>query len=54
MIKQFLCDISEITDLNDSLKIKTVRRMVKFEQSAWLEPYVAMNTELLKNVRNNP
>ena len=34
--------------LNDGLALKNVPRVVKFNQKAWLEPYIDMNTELKK------
>ena len=38
--------------LNHGLKLKKVRRVIKFKQKAWLKPYTDMNTELSKKVQN--
>ena len=35
--------------LNDGLALRKVPRVVKFNQKAWPEPYIDMNTELKKN-----
>ena len=32
--------------LNHKLKLKRVHRIIKFNQKAWLKPYIDMNTEL--------
>ena len=34
--------------LNDGLALKNVPIVIKFNQKAWLEPYIDMNTELKK------
>ena len=34
--------------LNHGLALKNVNRMIKFNQDAWLEPYIDMNTDLRK------
>ena len=37
---------------NHELVLKEVHRVVKFNQKLWLKPYIDMNTELIKNVKN--
>ena len=39
--------------LNHGLKLKKVHRIIEFNQEAWLKPYIDMNTELRKIVRND-
>ena len=34
--------------LNHRLVLKNVRRVMKFNQNAWLKPYIDMNTDLTK------
>ena len=38
--------------LNHGLKLKNVHRVVKFNQKAWLEPCIDMNTKLRTNAKN--
>ena len=35
--------------LNHELVLKKVYRVIKFNQNAWLKPYIGMNTNLRKN-----
>ena len=39
--------------LNHELKFKKVHRIIKFNQKAWLKPYIDMNTELRKLAKDD-
>ena len=39
--------------LNHRLKFKKVHRIIEFNQKAWLKPYIDMNTELRKLVKDD-
>ena len=39
--------------LNHGLKQKQVRRIIQFNQKAWLKPYIDMNTKLRKEAKND-
>ena len=39
--------------LNHGLILKKVHRVIQFNQKAWLEPYIDMNTELRKQAKND-
>ena len=39
--------------LNHRLILKKVYRIIKFNQNAWLKPYVDMNTKLSQKAKNN-
>ena len=39
--------------LNHGLKLKRVHRIIKFNQKAWLKPYIDMNTELRKLAKDD-
>ena len=39
--------------LNHGLKLKKVHRLIEINQEAWLKPYIDMNTELRKIVKND-
>ena len=36
-------------ELNHGLVFKKVHRVIKFNQNAWLKPYINMNTDSRKN-----
>ena len=38
--------------LNHGLKLKKVQRVIQFNQEAWLEPHIDMNTKLRKEAKN--
>ena len=38
---------------NHRLKLKKIRKIIEFNQEAWLRPYIDMNTELRKLARND-
>ena len=39
--------------LNHGLKLKKVRRVIQFNQEAWLKAYIEMNTKLRKEAKND-
>ena len=39
--------------LNCGLVLKKVHRVIKFNQNAWLKPYIDMNTNLRKKAKND-
>ena len=39
--------------LNQGLVLKKVDKVIKFNQNAWLKPYVDMNTDLIKRAKND-
>ena len=39
--------------LNHGLKLTKVRRIIQFDQEAWLKPYIDMNTKLKKEATND-
>ena len=39
--------------LNYGLVLKNVHRVIKFNQNAWLKPYIDMNTDLRKKAKND-
>ena len=39
--------------LSHGLILKKVHRVIKFNQKAWLEPYIKMNTDLRKIAKND-
>ena len=47
--KDYVVHIASLKQaLNHGLILKKVHRVIQFDQEAWLEPYIDMNTELRK------
>ena len=54
MIKKLCCSYKIIKKaLNHGLILKKVRRVMQFNQEAWLKTYIDMNTELRKQSKND-
>ena len=52
--KQYVAHINTLKQaLNHGLKLKKIHRVIEFNQEAWLKPYIDMNTELRKLVKND-
>ena len=52
--KKYVAHINTLKQaLNDELKLEKIHRVIKFNQEAWLKPYIDMNTELRKEAKNN-
>ena len=52
--KKYFTHINSLKQtLNHGLKLKKIHRMIKFNQEAWLKPYIDMNTELRKAAKND-
>ena len=62
-VKRFVCSIQDKEKyvihiralkqaLNHGLILKDVHRVIKFNQEAWLKPYIDMNTKLRKEAKN--
>ena len=52
--KKYIVHINSLKQaLNRGLKLKKIHRIIEFNQEAWLKPYIDMNTELRKLVRND-
>ena len=52
--KKYLAHINALKQaLNHGLELKKIHRIIKFNQEAWLKPYIDMNTELRKAAKND-
>ena len=52
--KKYVAHIKSLKQaLNHGLKFKKVHRIIEFNQEAWFKPYIVMNTELRKLVKND-
>ena len=52
--KKYVVHINSLKQaLNNGLKLKKIHRIIKFNQEAWLKPYIDMNTELRKDTKND-
>ena len=52
--KNYVAHINTLKQaLSHGLKLKKIHRVIEFNQEAWLKPYIDMNTELRKLVRND-
>ena len=45
--------IKTYNQLNHGLKLKTIYRVIEFNQKEWLKAYIDMNTELRKAGKND-
>ena len=52
--KKYVVHINSLKQaLNYGLKLKEIHRIIEFNQEAWLKPYIDMNNELRKAVKND-
>ena len=52
--KKYVVHIKSLKQaLNHGLKLKTVHRIIEFNQKAWLKPYIDMNTDLRKLAKDD-
>ena len=52
--KKYVAHINTLKQaLNLGLKLEKLHRVIEFNQEAWLKPYIDMNTELRKEVKND-
>ena len=52
--KKYVAHINTLKQaLNHGLKLQKIHRVIKFNQEAWLKPYIDMNTELRKEAKND-
>ena len=51
--KKYVIHIRTLKQAFDhGLKLKKVQRVIRFNQKAWLKPYIDMNTKLRTNAKN--
>ena len=54
MIKNYVIDIRNLKQvLSRGLVLKKLHAVIKFNQDAWLKPYINMNTDLRKQAKND-
>ena len=52
--KKYVTHINSLKEaLNHGLKLKKIHRIIEFNQEAWLEPYIDINTKLRKAGKND-
>ena len=52
--KEYVIHIRNLKQaLNHGLVLKKVHRINKFNEKAWLDPYINMNTDIGKKAKNN-
>ena len=52
--KKYVVHIKSLKQaLNHGLKFKKIHRIIEFNQKAWLNPYIDMNTELRKLAKDD-
>ena len=52
--KKYVIHIKSLKQaLNHGLKLKSIHRIIEFNQKAWLKPYIDMNTELRKLAKDD-
>ena len=52
--RKYVAHINSLNQaLNHGLKLEKIRRIIEFNQKAWLKPYIDMNTELKKLAKND-
>ena len=52
--KKYVAHINTLKQaLNHGLKLKTIHRVIEFNQKEWLKPYIDMNTGLRKEAKND-
>ena len=52
--KRYVIHIKSLKQaLNHGLKLKNIYRIIEFNQTAWLKPYIDMNTELRKLAKDD-
>ena len=52
--KKYVAHINTLKrSLNHGFKLEKIHRVIKFNQEAWLKPYIDMNTELRKEAKND-